>query len=904
MANYIYREIWLTEDRRIEPIPLSQNSRMHIRLKVMDYTIASGVTITSYIYNGLTGKYTPNNGKHTLLDDNIIDIEPGLNRFLPGHDRIQVHFPIQVDNSKTIITGEFPVKCAPDYSKGGINNPDVIESLTDQSIAAATEAQNAAAAAAAAAADAAAKAAKIPDDLTATLNGKVNVSQGTANKGKALVINDAGNVVPGEAGVQVDTTFTVSGKAADAKAVGDKIAATNANLAAVSGNLESVTGYHGKNKFLGVWEQGFLTGGQPSDRKNALRNLSYIKVEPYNYAAFSYAKRGGGTVSTVYGYVYNANFENIARLNFGVGNSTVSLGSDVFASGAAKYIRFAILFDSDTVATPDMIANAQLEYSDSRDDIPTSYEEPSLYVDKVYGLDELQADVDYIKDNISVDAFAKLSSDFASVTGYYGKNKFSGQWETGSFDGAFNPEDGTTNASKALRSTTFIPIPDDGYMSFCFVPKVTPAAVYAYVYTDAFAKAIRWDLTELYNPPTGVPMNPRIKQYEGKYVKFLIVYPTGTKATPDMVSNTQLEFSANQNSIPTPFEEPSLYVDKVAGFDELRSDVDALKDNIGMDIVPDYWIPHMEEKAAQINALSASIGRTGDAFIFLTDYHVSANNGKSHGLVRYIQKNTSVTKFICGGDIGNGSSASVADATKTLLDWRNLFADCNPIVARGNHDGNPNSGTATDVYVDVDAWYGIYDKYAETITNTEGNEYFCLDNESQKIRYIILDTGDGQHSMADDIAQQNWLKAKLIEKDENWSVLVIAHAYANGAYVGNDISSVISWATPIKNALRDARESMRATMIGVLAGHTHRDFCLIQEDWYLAIGTTCDAGGATASQYDSIAPNRVVGTTTEQAFDVYHIDTKNKRIYATRIGAGFDRVFSYDNTSSSFGKIS
>lgn len=56
--------------------------------------------------------------------------------------------------------------------------------------------------------------------------GKLDKNQGAKNAGKTLVIGEDGNVIPGKvkSDVELDTTLTQSGKAADAKAVGDKIA--------------------------------------------------------------------------------------------------------------------------------------------------------------------------------------------------------------------------------------------------------------------------------------------------------------------------------------------------------------------------------------------------------------------------------------------------------------------------------------------------------------------------------------------------------------------------------------------------------------------------------------------------------------------------------------------------------
>ena len=56
------------------------------------------------------------------------------------------------------------------------------------------------------------------------MDGKVDIQQATENAGKALVIGSNGKVTTGRAGVPVDTSLTVAGNAADAKATGDALA--------------------------------------------------------------------------------------------------------------------------------------------------------------------------------------------------------------------------------------------------------------------------------------------------------------------------------------------------------------------------------------------------------------------------------------------------------------------------------------------------------------------------------------------------------------------------------------------------------------------------------------------------------------------------------------------------------
>ena len=100
----------------------------------------------------------------------------------------------------------------------------------------------------------------IPGDFQTAMASKLDKQQGIENKGKALVIGEDGNVVAGEvqgggSSVEVDSTLTQSGKAADAKVVGDNITTLQNEVEMsgilkykkvdITGTFEYVNGYYG-----------------------------------------------------------------------------------------------------------------------------------------------------------------------------------------------------------------------------------------------------------------------------------------------------------------------------------------------------------------------------------------------------------------------------------------------------------------------------------------------------------------------------------------------------------------------------------------------------------------------------------------------------------------------------------
>lgn len=62
------------------------------------------------------------------------------------------------------------------------------------------------------------------------LDGLIKKNQGTENSGKVLVVGKDGNVTPGETPIEIDSTLTQSGHAADAKATGDKLSSLSEDL--------------------------------------------------------------------------------------------------------------------------------------------------------------------------------------------------------------------------------------------------------------------------------------------------------------------------------------------------------------------------------------------------------------------------------------------------------------------------------------------------------------------------------------------------------------------------------------------------------------------------------------------------------------------------------------------------
>lgn len=83
-------------------------------------------------------------------------------------------------------------------------------------------------------------------------------------------------------------------------------------------------------------------------------------------------------------------------------------------------------------------------------------------------------------------------------------------------------------------------------------------------------------------------------------------------------------------------------------------------------------------------------------------------------------------------------------------------------------------------------------------------------------------------------------------------------------------------------------QNAKGELVGFFGGHIHKDSDFA--DGIKIVTTRCDG---IHENDETLKAERVVGTHTEYSFDVFTIDTKTKKIYATKIGAGDDREIDY-----------
>jgi hypothetical protein len=272
----------------------------------------------------------------------------------------------------------------------------------------------------------------------------------------------------------------------------------------------------------------------------------------------------------------------------------------------------------------------------------------------------------------------------------------------------------------------------------------------------------------------------------------------------------------------------------------------------------------------------AEIGNTGISFIFITDLHAYeswSNQYFSPLIAKYIVDHSSVDRLIYGGDYINQPESKATAINQIYKSVSRCRVFDNAVFMRGNHESNPyGTGQLTSSEI-----YAIINKHIEQYVNTGGHNYYYFDNESQKVRFVVLDTGEDGDI---DSTQLQWFTGTVSNLDSAWGVVILSH-FAIGS-AGKDNRADITESAVVAK-VRSAVANINATVMCWICGHTHLDLSE-KVDSFPIISVTCDARGAQASARST--DDRTVGTINEQAFDVFHIDSANKKVYATRIGGG------------------
>lgn len=317
--------------------------------------------------------------------------------------------------------------------------------------------------------------------------------------------------------------------------------------------------------------------------------------------------------------------------------------------------------------------------------------------------------------------------------------------------------------------------------------------------------------------------------------------------------------------------------------------------------IPDYWLPALEQGAADIQAALEAAGRNKSAFLWYTDAHWGYGSGRSPALLAWLQAHTGLNRVNFGGDIAN--DYEYPDTGKTDGDWMALMRQWRQAVrdlrghhsVAGNHD---HDGTVAGLSTDK-ALYGFLMAPEEGPEIHRGGDfYYYIDEPNECTRYLYLSTGG--FSVSD--AQARFVIDALAGAPEGWHIVAISHIwflYEDTA--APTVGSVPEYCRKLL-ALFDAcnaRESGSVTMNSsaiaydftgaggrvefCIGGHIHVDHELASDGGIPVILTETD------SRHTRGASVYTEGTTAEASVSGIVADYDNRKLSVIRVGRGESR---------------
>jgi len=384
----------------------------------------------------------------------------------------------------------------------------------------------------------------------------------------------------------------------------------------------------------------------------------------------------------------------------------------------------------------------------------------------------------------------------------------------------------------------------------------------------------------------------------------------------------------------------------------LRADPTAITEDPKVDLVPNA----VEQAGfSSLNSKLAAIQNSGTvSFGYITDTHVSGyGNDTVHTVpaLRHIKafsyfakNNSSVKMTIHNGDLDDGEAPIQDTMNDVDMAIEALQLSGKPFaVSQGNHDDN--SGYARDfsgrlvsqVFDPQKSYEHRINKFSEYITlnKYDRTNMYGTYALTDKIDMIFLNSFDLPYNYAPDtvedwVAHQrscfmqqqiSWLITTLQNIPDDHQVLIVTHcpirngAISNSSFVikqrnGNLISGILeafqngtkfsqrgyTWSATYKTPLNTGVFTAEANVdfsgkptkriIAVLSGHTHED----KDNFHNNVLYT-----QTLDSLPGRCPtiSRVMGESSEDAWDIVTIDPSARKIYFSRYGAGVDREYNY-----------
>ena len=352
---------------------------------------------------------------------------------------------------------------------------------------------------------------------------------------------------------------------------------------------------------------------------------------------------------------------------------------------------------------------------------------------------------------------------------------------------------------------------------------------------------------------------------------------------------------------------------------EINKDLEKIKNN---------WIPkYYEDDKEKVKEKVLDVLKPNSLLLgFITDIQIDGKEN-NYSNIGEISKILPISFIADGGDFINGDKSKKEILNNLYLAGNRGYnsAKVPYIITKGNHDDNGfyynTHGKKFEDLINSNEWYNRTLKYLErnprVIFDTENIQggYCYIDDIASKVRtifinvcdipYIRKEDGSAKYTAMNDYGirekQLNFIaKAMKLDDKENpneWGLLFVSH-FIDYSVKNMDMvtNMIIKKRSGEKFTQHSDYEDFSADVtmdftghkgevIGFLCGHTHTDGV----DTFL--GGTLTVITSISSMPDG--EDRILGTKTEDSFNIVTINRNEKKIYFTRFGYGDDRVITY-----------
>ncbi len=328
------------------------------------------------------------------------------------------------------------------------------------------------------------------------------------------------------------------------------------------------------------------------------------------------------------------------------------------------------------------------------------------------------------------------------------------------------------------------------------------------------------------------------------------------------------------------------------GFAELGTRQGDILEQMGKALITDVNPPkEMMNRILQARR-KPRVGSTTQGITPLVLLHFSDLHGSERELKRIVEYRKAYNNYI--DDVIDTGDNVPLEASEGVDFFDSVEGAENILNTIGNHDSRAN-GEWTG-YGAVASYEQYIKPYVENwgVTQPEnaeenGYNYYYKDYADAKVRLIVLDC------MFWDSTEKTWLESVLADaKTEGLAVVVCSH------YPGGNVTRFNTpWASLQYADVSQTTDPEAATAISEfiegggefvcwLSGHTHYDFVGKLTDFPEQVNITIDCANELAGNTGYSDIERVVGTRSQDLFNIVAVDTFRKLIKVFRVGADRD----------------